>query len=329
MADNGHMKSIRDTFLYEMINKNEALDNIIKTMLGKGMVLTKEMMGASYMSIASYFKFPLKNSVLKAVEEGIVVPMMYPPGITMNYKVPTCLPFILMKGDGVTKAIAILDNYATFDKEGKTITIDANKLYCLLETAFIARSIQEHFKGIRHNTTIYNEATSIYAHMFTRILNKEYSLNVDKTQFNKVLFLASKFFMINLLQMEGNEDIIFNYASKTAGEISPIIVKRLHTEFDPKAYANISTFVTELANKAFLINSSMSKLTVREYVDKFIRTYSNAALFGLEHFSYFLFTIISTLNHAFLCNGYQIDEAMGPKSGEKLYGHLVSVLQRN
>ena len=328
MAENGQLKSIRDTFLYGMINKNGDLDEILKTMITKGMRVTPDMVPSAYSAITSYFKFPLKNAVLTAVNEGIVIPMVYPPGITMKYKVPTCLPFILTRENGVTKAVAILDNYATFDKESKKVTIDPNKLYCLLETAFIARGLQGSFKSLRHNTHIYTEGTSIFAHMFARVLNRQYALNVDKNAYNKILFLAAKYFMINILQMESNNDIIFNYASKAAGEISPIITKRLHAEFDVKAYENISTFIQEISNKSYLINNSLSHLSVRDYIDKFIRMYSNAGLFSLEHFAYFMFNIISTINHAFLNNGYQFDEAIGSKSGEKLYGHLVSVLQR-
>ena len=323
------LKSVRQTYLYETFNKDSEFDNIINTFMTKAIVATPSMLDSEYNTIKNYFKYALKISVMDAIDDGILVPMLYPKGITANNKVPTNMPFILSSGNGgIIKAIAVIDNYAKLDAEGKRIVIEPNKLYTLLECAFIARGVQMNFNNIRHNTIMYTEGTSIYAHMFTRVLNRQYALNVDKEAYNKVIFLASKFFLLNLLGLKDG-DLVFNYALKTAGNLSPIMAKRLNDAIPEAAYANIATFIKAIASNAYLIINGIEKLTVREYVNNFIKMYNNAALFSLEHISYFLFNVISCINHAYFNNQYAFEEAIGTKSGDKLYAHIANRVKRS
>ena len=325
-----HIKSIRDTYLYQVSNKNGAMDNVIKSIMTKGIEVNKDMLNNQYTMINNYFKFPLKNDIMNAVDSGLVRPMMYPKGIAANNKVPTSIPFILTKdaeNGGIVQAIAVIDNYAQFDDANENrVVIDANKLYCFLETAYIAREIQLGFNTIRHNTTMYTDAVSIYAHMFIKVLNREYALNVDKTAYNKVLFLASKFFMLNLLQMQDSE-MIFNYAMKAAGNISPIAIKRINDTLTIDSYKDLGAFVQALASVGYLVINGLSKITVREFVAKFIRAYGNASLFALEHLSYFIFAIISTINRAHLTDVYAWEAAMGNKSGDKVYAYIANAVK--
>ncbi len=324
------IKSVRDTFLYESANKNGAMDSVVSTMMNKGIVVTKDMLNNQYTTIINYFKFPLKTDIMEAVDSGLIIPMMYPKGIAPGNKVPTSLPFILTKDKktGLVEAIAIIDNYAKFDDNNeKRVVMEANKLYSFLEGAYIARGLQLGFSGIRHNTTMYTEAVSIYAHMFIRVLNKEYALNVDKTAYNKVLFLASKFFMINLLQMP-DSDIVFNYAIKAAGNISPIAIKRLNDNVPKDAYKDIGQFIQMLSALGYLIINGLERLTVREYVSKYIRTYGNSSLFALEHLAYFIFAIVSTVNRAHITDVYAWEAALGTRSGDKVYAYITNAVKR-
>lgn len=322
------IKSVRDTYLYKVINKKGEFDNIIKTFLTKGMVPSKDSLSTEYSTIDNYFKFPLKTSVMDAVSDGTVKPMMYPKGITANYKVPTSLPFILTGNrEGGVGAVAVIDNWATFDEDNKKVSIEPNKLYCFLEGAFIARGIQLGFSTIRHNTVMYTEGASIWAHMFTRVLNRDYALNVNKDAYNKVLFLAAKYYFINLLQMK-DSDTVFNYASKIAGNVSPIAIKRLNDAFPIEDYKDISTFIQGIAKLGYLIISGLEKLTVRDYVAKYIRMYHNSSLFALEHFSYFIFSIIACINRAHINDIYSWDAAIGTKSGDKLYAYIANTTKR-
>ena len=318
--------SVRDTYIYSMINKNGAFDKVVASMLHKGIVADANMLDMELSTINKYYKYPLKVAVLDAFESGDVRPMMYPTGITAENKVPTALPFILVKGKVTsTDAVAIIDNYATIEAGGN-ISIDPKKLYCFLEGAYIARGVQTMYRAIRNNTVMYTDAASMYAHMFTRVLNKRYALNVDKSAYSKMLFLAAKFFFIRVLGCE-DSSMVFNYCGKVAGDISPILIRRINDEFNEEHFANISTFISRIRDRGYLIINGLEDLTVREYIHSFINMYSNTAVLGIEHLNYFLFNIFAVVNGAYLNNQYAFEDIVG-KSGDKLYAHIANYLKR-
>ena len=322
------MKSIRDTFTYQAINKEGSLDKLIKTFLTKAIKADSNMLMSQYSTIQSYYKSALKTPVLDAVNDDLVVPMIYPKGITANNKVPTSIPFILLKtATGTVKAVAVIDNWATITENNKVV-IDPNKLYTFIEGAYIARALEMQFNNIRHAAILHTDATSIYAQMFTRVLNRDFALNVDKDAYNKVLFLAAKFFLMNLLQLK-NSDSVFNYATKAAGVTSAIALKRLDDAFPDDSYKDISTFINAIKNKAYMINNGLTKLDVRTYMERYIRMYKNSSLFSLEHLSYFLFNIFACLNGAHINDSYAWEAAMGKKSGDKLYGFISNAVHNS
>ena len=140
------MKSIRETYLYSQINQAGAFDANIKTLLNRGIVPKEKQLEQVIGTIATYFKYPLKTSVISAYNERTVRPMLYPAGITANHKIPTCLPFILVPGKtaAAPDAIAIIDNYAVFEKDSDLITVDKQKFYTLMEGAYVARGRWRH-----------------------------------------------------------------------------------------------------------------------------------------------------------------------------------------
>ena len=326
MADIVKLKSVRETYIYSQLNKDGAFDKNIKAILEKGFVPTEKMLENQISIINSYYKYPLKTLVMDAYKNGKVKPVMFPIGITSSLKIPTCLPFVLVAGSVSPNAIAIIDNYAIMEKGSELINIDKLKLYMLLEGAYIARGIQITFNTLRHNTNMYVDAANIYAHMFTRVLNKKYALNVNKLEYQKVMYVASKFFLLNLLQMN-ETDTVNNYAAKSAPDIPDTTLMRLDDELKTtQSYESIEKLIQGIARCSYLITSGLNSLTMRDYTRDYIYMYSNTALFGLEHIAYFLFNIFSTVNGAFLNNQYSFNDVIG-HSGASIYGYVSNVVK--
>ena len=327
MADIVKLKSIRDTYLYGMMNTNNFMDNSLKDLLSKGFVPEEKLLEQQISTINMYYQYPLKTAVMNAYKNRVIRPMMFPVGISKSSKVPTCMPFILVPSStGTPDAIAIIDNYAKIDKTTGLVNIDKAKFYGFLEGAFIARGLQITFHTLRRSTILYSEASSIWAYMFSKILNKQFALNINRSSSDKIIYLASKFFMINLLQMNDTE-LIDNYAIKNTKDSSYTTLKSVDVKMKqiPDAYANIANFIQALSTCGYLIISGLEKLTVRDYVMNFINTYQNTALFSLEHLSYFLFNVFSTVNSVFLNNQYAFKDVLGA-SGDKLYGYITNIV---
>ena len=312
------MPSIRDSFLFQEMNKNSHLDNLVSDFMKKGIKATPDKIQFALDSINRYFKFPLKLKVMDAYKNGLLELYYAPPGLAI--KMPPALPFRLYQTGLVKKAAVFIDNYVDVNKKTGEVTIEPKKLYCYMEGAYIALCLAESFKSITRNTVILTDLSSIYAHMFARVLNKRFALNVYKRSQSKVLFLAAKFFLIKHLGMS-DDQTTFNYALKVSSDLSPIMVRELNDAFTTESFKDISTLVTAMSDKGYLIINGLKDYTVRAFVEEFVDMYSSTAIFALEDLSYLLFNVFSAVNGGFVNKQYVFDDIIG-NSGGKIYSTL-------
>ena len=310
MKSKGPVPSIKDTYLFKTADKNGYLTKELTEMLTKGSIASPADLDHELSSINKYFKFANKVRVIKAFQDMDLILYYAPKGLQV--KVPTSLPFITVKGkDNEPRVAVFIDNYVKFVNDNK-ISIEPIKLYCLMEAAYFAKEITH-----PGNNVLISEGSSIFAHMFARVLNKAYALNTDKTVFNKIIFLASKFFILNHLNYRDDETV-FNYAAKNCNSASIIALKEVNDLFPEEAFADIATFIQTITKNYYYLMPSFEKLTVRGYIESFTGMYGQASVFALEHINYFRFVIISAINGAYLLNQYALEDIL-EKSGAKLY----------
>ena len=189
------LKSLESTFTYRNLNRSNAMSENMMKLMQNGIVMTESELEEPLMIINKNFKFPLKFKVLDAFKKG-TIQVLY----GTNSKLPTCLPFFLTKTNkGRIVAIVNADLYGTFDKENKSLKIDPKKLYCMMESAYLSIVCYEHSNELSTKSLILSGGSNIYSMMFTRVLNKKYSLNIDKSKYHKVLLLSSMFYLINIM----------------------------------------------------------------------------------------------------------------------------------
>ena len=319
MADTRSCKSVRNTFLYESMNKSNYTDKIIKLAISKGRKLTGKDLSFEVATIQKYYKFPMKKQVMEAFDEGLLKPIVFPPGI--KEKIPSSIPFMLYANGAKVGAYVFIDNYKSYNKKDDTYSIDPKKLYCLLESAYMGIIIQKHFNAVSKATYLCSEGSDIFAHLFIRVLNRKYALNIDQRAYAKVLYLAAKYFLINLLGM--NDDEVTNgYALKVSKENSDIMMREVDMKFaEANAYESIYTFIEAIRNNAHLLSQSLAEVTTREFIVDYVAMYHSASLFALEHLSYFMYMISSVVTGAYLHNQAVLEEIVG-KSGAKLYTQM-------
>ena len=309
------IKSIRDTFLYGSMNKGSYLDKIIKNAISKAKILKPDDLTFEVNTINKYYKFGMRKAIMDKFEAGILKPVVLPPGV--NERIPASVPFMLY-GSTEIGAYVFIDNHAQYNKTTDTYSIDPKKLYCLLESAYIATLVQKNARVLSINNTMASEGSAIFAHMFIRVLNKKYALNVDRRAYAKVLFLAAKFFMLNVLGMKDSESVT-NYALKASDADNPMMMKELEQRFDDaNASKDIAAFVRFIKENAYMISQSLAELTLRDYLTDFVNIYQSSTIFALEHLSYFLFVVDSVILGAYLNNQAVLEDVVG-KSGAKLY----------
>lgn len=298
-----------------MLNKSNAISSNVLNLLNKGFTIPKEHIEEPLMIINKNFKFPLKHEVLNEFNNGKII-LKY----SATSKLPTCMPFFLTKIQGQVVAVVATDTYGTFDEELNTLKIDAKKLYCIMEAAYLAKVIYFNSDRISTTSSIYSIGSEIYSAMFTRVLNKKYALNVDKSKMHKVVMLASKFFMINIMGAS-DSDMVFNYAIKNCHNGNVYTLKETNALVKPEAYTSFDKFIEELATNTSL-GLNFKDLKVRGYLEAFMNMYDSSALLSLECFPYFVYTVTCVINGAYINNQYVLEDIIG-NSGAKLYNALT------
>jgi hypothetical protein len=312
------VKSLENTFIYRMLNGNNSVSNGVMGALKEGTILKKENLEEAFMIINKNFKFPLKYKVLEEFERGDIV-LVYSPD---KVRIPTAMPFFLTRNaHNKVVAVVIVDTYGKMNPETKNVNIDAKKLYTMMEAALMAKTYFHHSHEIAKRNVVITSGSSIYSNMFVRVLNKKYALNADKSKFHKVIFLASKFFMINVLGLADNE-MTANYAIRNCVGGNPYTLRELNDAFETENFKDISTFLQALAKPEYGLN--LKDLTVRGYLEQFINMYDQSALLSLEYFPYFAYNIISVTNGAYINNQYILEDIV-EKHGPKIYTDIASV----
>lgn len=308
------VKTMEDSFVYKMLNTNNKVSNNIGKLLTEGKRLDKSNLEEAMMVINKNFKFPLKQQVLKAFEEGELVLMFAPTTVRM----PNTLPFFLTRGgNGQVVSVVSVDLYGSMNQKGD-VHIDPKKLYTIMEAAYLSRKYYlQNQKYITNRSVI--DACNIYANMIIKPLNKKYSLNVDRNKMHKVQFLAAKFYLINVLGLKDG-DIVNNYAISVCKNGNPILLREVDSLMEPGDYKDISTFITALSSD--LLNLGMKDLTVRGFLEAFIHMYDGSTVLGLELFPYFLYTTNSVIHGAYLNNQYILEDIVENR-GVKLYNAFV------
>lgn len=305
-------KSLRDTFLFTQMNQNGFIDKKLDVFMNpnSSIVVTPKMLEEPLLHINKTFKYPAKMAVLEAYKNGTLVPLVLQRGV--NERMPVGIPFLINKDR--TKALVFIDNYATPSADG-SVNIDYKKLYCLLESAYLA------LEGIpRNNSAVINKGSLIFAHIFAKVLNKKFSLNTDRAALNKVIFLASKYYLINHLGMS-DQATVFNYALKNCKSATDILMKDIDSEFTPDVFANLATFITKISSLPYKFVSGFEKITVRDYIASFAEMYGQSTIFALESLEYFTFMISSVVIGAYLNNQVVLEDIIDT-DGAKLYFEL-------
>lgn len=309
------ISSLQTTFIYNHLNKSNGLTVNIANLFKEGKVITRKQLEEPLMIITKNFKFPLKFKVLDAIDNG-TIEMRY----NVKGKLPTALPFILVS-DAEKGAISVvsIDIYGSYDEETDSVRIDPKKLYCMLEAAYLARVIHLNQNQLVHRSVILSGGSEIYSAMFTKVLNKKYSLNIDKSKMHKVLFLASKFYLINILGL-ADSDMVFNYAIKNCPNGNIYSLEEVNELVDASAFTNLETFINVLKSPA--LNLGFKDLTVRGYLEAYINMYDASNLLSLECFPYFIYNIISVTNGGYINNQYVLESIVG-NTGGKIYNDLL------
>ena len=306
-------KSITTTFLFKNLGGNE-LTGRINEAATKGKRYTEQDLLEQFVYIKNYERSLLKQRVMTEFKEG-KIELIYADGV----QVSKLMPFVLVPSQIGHKAIIFLNPFCNMRSDG-LLNIRGNLLYTLLESAYLAKNFADNYNSVKNDTLLRQQGALMFANIFIKPVNKLFNTNLDSVREGKILYLASKFYLKNVLGVD-NEEYIFNIGTKVANRVSPYTLKEVDALVDEEAYTDLGTFIQALGDERLQLGFE-GKLQVRNYLFTYISMYGESAPFALESMIYYIFMVNTVRRGADkLFNQLQL-EPIVEKSGEKMLRSL-------
>ena len=234
-------KPITSTFLFQNLGGSQ-LTGKINEAATKGKRYGEQDLLEQFVYIKNYEKSLLKQRVMTEFKEG-KIELIYAEDV----QVSKLMPFILVPSQIGHKAIIFLNPFCGMRSDG-LLNIRGNLLYTLMESAYLAKNFVDNYNAVKNDTLMRQQGALMYANVFIKPINKMFNTNLDSTREGKVLFLASKFYLKNVLGVD-NEEYIFSVGSKIANRVSPYTLKEVDSLVDEEAYENLATFIQALGDE--------------------------------------------------------------------------------
>ena len=306
-------KPITSTFLFKNLGGN-VLTSKINDAATKGKRYSEQDLLEQFVYIKNYEKSLLKQRVMTEFKEGRIE-LLYAD----NIQVSKLMPFVLIPSQIGHKAIIFLNPFCNMRSDG-LLSIRGNLLYTLMESAYLAKNFADNYNAIKNDTLVRQQGALMYANIFIKPINKMFNTNLDSIREGKILYLASKFYLKNVLGID-NDEYMFNVASKIANRVSPYTLKEVDSLVDEEAYQDLGTFIQALGDERLQLGFE-GKLQIRNYLFNYISMFGESAPFALESMIYFIFMVNTVRRGAEkVFNQFQLEPII-EKNGEKMLRNL-------
>jgi len=317
------MKSIRDTFIFKMQNKDSGLKKKMMQYDTNLDDLDLKLIEDQLSTIKKRFNgYPVRNIILDNVANGIIVPIYNKDHI----KIVNCVPsYLYVKNDinNNKKVVALvnLTNYATLDKDSNYLKIEPRTLFGLLQSGQILITCRDKWNSISINQNICKLGSAIYSRMVLKVLDKMFAVNYDPIKADKIKFLASKFFLINMMEKKDGKivnDLSFgNITNNTTRNTIDIYSE----EVNPKAFEDLQYFIMELSKL-----DGLGNLKIRTFLDVALQLYGVPILFAFEYLPLFFHNVFSVVIGCKFNKEFVLENVFG-KDAEVLYNTFTDIIR--
>lgn len=310
--------SIEDSYIYQSFNAANAVIEKIVKYVKTGVVLDPSYFEEQYSQIKKGYISPLSSKVVEAYERGDLE-LLY----SRETKVGLAFPFIIRKNEkGTIVATIFIASFAVVDNNNN-LNIPVQKLYALLESAFVGLELQRNPMKIQRNAALMKICSSVYTQMMMRILNKEYALSLDKELYDKVTYIATRFFLTNVWEYP-NVNLIDSYAKQGLKYISDFDLSMLDEGYKSANIKNLDDLMKYLAT----VSPRMKELNTRYYIERYVNTYHGSSILSIDYLPYVFFVIINILIGSFLISQTTLNDIIKKSTPgiNKFYIELSKIL---
>ena len=158
---------------------------------------------------------------------------------------------------------------------------------------------------IINNSKVRSVGAEVFANLFSNVVDYLCKISTISGSKNKCKYMASMYYLINLLGADPNSDATGAIARKIA-KISEREADIIRLGMSPEAFQNIKFFVESVSDVLHL-----PRLTLDTIVDKWMYIYGTGTVFALELFTAFSNMITDAYIGAYINNQKTIEKITG------------------
>lgn len=288
MAIHGFMESsLLSSDVFQGLNKEmkiqEKAINLIKT----AKHLTNEDIEASYIAVRQITD-SLTTSAMKAFDnEKVVLVYNSSPKLSLTQSVP----FLTFKTKNGYVTYVFVDKYITVSREG-VMSMQPAILRDLLTSAAVANGIKTNYDKLANNQYLAKILMEIYCKMFTRVLNREFSIAVDKNNFDTVQYWINRYFLERVFGLNDTPDNIERLARQSIKYLDELQINDIKRSYDD---ASVTSF-TELLEILKTVTTRMKSLNEGMFLNDWINYYYIPSMLACDNIEYLIFMCIALMS---------------------------------
>lgn len=312
------MSSLSSTYLFKLYDETIGLQQkMIELSRGSDM-LGDDDISEHLSAIERRYSFPLKNKVIEDYKSNRVV-LLYNQ---KDVRLPNTIPCFLLNNGKNIMCCVNMSNFGNKNRQG-VLTLDTKVLYTYMQAGTILASCYQNYNALSSRANVIKLGADIYSKLFTKVVNKMFTLNVTPAKLDVIIFLSGWFFIHRLLGRDGEtmEEMNKKYALENCKSGSKLVVESYIEKFVPEEdFVDIDTFMKALSRNV----PGLEDITTRSFVDQYIMNYGPAMMLSLEFLPTLLFNLGSISVGAFLNNQHVLEKLVGVE-GESLLKELVNL----
>lgn len=271
-------------------------------------------------TIKKRYNYPLKNKTIDNLDKGLIQPIFN----NERSKIPSCIPSYLIVSPKTKQPTALfnLTPYGVLTKKSGEMHIDTRQLYAMAENATITLGCFKNWNALTMNQAVLKQGAMMYSKIFCKVLDKMFALNLSVIKSDKVRYYAAKFFLINIMEKPQGSTVDSIAYNCCVGGTTMATIRNDESTFPQGAYESYETFIKALSESI----EGFGNLSVRNYLDSYIKMYGPSTVMALEYFPAFCFMIFSAVVGAHLNAEFVLVNLLA-KDMDKFYNDVANIVK--
>ena len=221
--------------------------------------------------------------------------------IFSNERIPSYIstfPYVSKTSPNVLRVGVIANKAIGADKTDIT---NVATFYALMQTGYLRRQLMLNFDKYTSNSKLQMSSAVAYSRLASRVMDKLFSINVDKTDSDVISYMFAKFCLIRMMgKVDGQ--LTNSIAAKAAFNGTSLN----YLEEKEVAYKTDSPEMYNDIFRLFSAISSKHKVNIRSFISDYARMYGEASLLALDFYPAFIEMISAVAVNGYLYNDLAI-----------------------